>query len=590
MNFDRQYRLLSTLFSLVRQNQFRVLVSVSLTLLSGVATGGSFFALLPLLESVGIPQNPTNQSRAFELVNTVWTTLGLRLTLYGSLTVYVAFTLFQALLGYVRSVLNVRIVEETKQTLRNELFSATIEAEWGFIKDQKNTRIFNNLISEINTIGYLMTTLIGACSTFILFCVYLGTSLFVSFKMTVFAALCFLPLLIVQRRLNRQAYKTGEDMYGRHERLFGAVLEFINSFKLAKSYSFQDRYVSEFREITRQTVQDEHRFVRISAATDMLYQVGMALVISFVLIWSIQVAHIPMVDLLLMVYVASKLLPNFSTLVRNYQYILSTFPSCEGVFSLLYNTKQYKEQDNPELSTTFPQETIRFANVGFRYESDKPIFDGFNCLISINKTTSIMGASGQGKTTFVELLLGLLKPQQGEIWIDNTNLACVNLRDWRKTTAYIPQECFLFHTTIRQNLLWAKPDATEADLRAVLKLVAGNFVFELPNGLETVVGDQGIRLSGGERQRIALARAMLRAPKLLILDEATNALDSANELLIKQTIDQLKGKVTILLIAHSDYLHEGTDKTIVLGSFAESYINPHPVGWPVLTATDVGCN
>ena len=564
MNFDRQRSLFSTLFSLVRQSQFRVLVSVSLTLLSGVATGGSFFALLPLLESVGMPQSPTNQSRAFELVNTVWTMLGLRLTLYGSLTVYVAFTLFQALLGYVRSVLNVRIVEEAKQTLRNELFSATIESEWEFIKDQKNTRIFNNLISEISTVGYLVTTLTGACSTLILFCVYLATSLFISFKMTVLAALCFLPLLTIQRLLNSRAYKVGEDMYWRHEHLFGIVLEFINSFKLAKSYSFQDRYVSEFREITRQTAQDEYRFARISAATDMLYQAGMAFIISFVLIWSIQVAHIPMVDLLLMVYIASKLLPNFSTLVRNYQYMLNTLPSCEGVFGLLHSTKQHKEEDNSELSTTFPQEAIRFVNVGFCYESDKPIFDGFNCVIPVNKTTSITGVSGQGKTTLVELLLGLLKPQQGEIWIDNTNLASVNLRNWRNATAYIPQECFLFHTTIRQNLLWAKPDATELDLRVVLKLVAGDFVFGLPSGLETVVGDQGIRLSGGERQRIALARAMLRAPKLLILDEATNALDSVNELLIKQTIDQLKGKVTILLIAHSDYLHGGADKTIVL--------------------------
>ncbi len=564
MKFDRQRRLFSTLFSLVQQNQVRMLLSVGLTLLSGVATGGSFFALLPLLESMGMPQSPASQSRAFELVDTVWNRLGLQLTLYGSLTVYVLFTLLQAMLGYVRTMLQVRIVEETKQTLRNQLFSATIEAEWGFIKDQKNTHIFNNLISEINTIGYMATMLIGACSTFILFCVYLATSLFISFKMTLLAAFCFVPLLVIQRLLNNRAYKTGETMYWRHEQLFGAVLDFVNSLKLAKSHSFQDRYVSEFRQITHQTAQDEYRLSRTSAATDMLYQAGMAFIISFVLIWSIQIAHTPMVDLLVMVYIASKLLPNFSLLVRNYQYALNALPSCEGVLGLLHDTKQRREQHNPEPLTTFPQQAIRFVNVGFRYESDKPIFDGFNCVIPVNETTSIVGASGQGKTTLVDLLLGLLKPQQGEIWIDNTNLARVNLRDWRSTTAYIPQECFLFHTTIRENLLWAKPDATESDLRDVLKQVAGDFVFGLPKGMETVVGDQGIRLSGGERQRIALARAMLRAPKLLILDEATNALDSANELIIKRAIDQLKGKATILLIAHSDYLHTGANQTLVL--------------------------
>ena len=565
MKLSRRGQVADYIISVVRSNQRKLLLSVGCTLLAGLITGGSLFVLLPLLGSVGFPKNPAKQSKAFEIADTVWRGLGFSFTLATSLIIYVFLTGFQALLSYARSVLDVQIVQQYKQNMRNELFSAIIEAEWKFIKYEKNTHLFNNLIGEINTIGYAITALIGSLSTLVIFCVYLATSLFLSFKMTVVASLCFLPLLLIQRKLNNSAYKTGEVMYWRHESLFGTVLEFINSFKLAQSHSFQQRYVSAFRQITAQTAQDEYAYARTSAITDVLYQVGTSVIISIVLVCAIHIINIPTVDLLLMVYIASRLVPNFSSLGRNYQYLVSTLPSYNGVTSLLLEAKNHKEDNTGKQPLiNFPSHTIRFENVGFCYDSDRSIFDNLNCEIRINKTTSIIGASGVGKTTLLELILGLLKPKEGKIYIDNVNLAHINLDDWRTLIAYIPQECFLFNTTIRQNLLWAKPKATDDDLKNALWAAAGGFVFTLPGGLETIVGDQGIRLSGGERQRIALARALLRQPRILILDEATNALDIDNERLIKEAIDRLKGKITMLIIAHNQYLHENSDEVLVL--------------------------
>lgn len=565
MIFSKRRLFQRYIYALFNSNRFKIIVSVSITLFSGLTRGGSFLILLPLLGLAGITENTDPTSRAFKIAKVVWDMLGVSFTLYTCLMIYILLVLLHALLGYMKDLLDVTIVQEYKQNLRNTLFSAVIHAEWGFIKNTKNTHIFNNLISEINTLGASVNLVVTSFSSIVLFFFYLATSLYVSYKMTVIASLCFLPLLFIQRKLNNKAYQSGEAMYVRHEGLFNAVLEFVNSFKLAKSYSFQERYETEFTTITQQTAKDEYLFARISAATSILYEVGSALIVSVILIWAINVVRIPVVDLLLMIYIASKLLPSISSLIRIFQYILNTLPSYEGVMNLLIEAQANQEKNGHKLPLAdLSTETIKFSEISFHYDEDKPIFNKFNGEIKVNKTTSIIGDSGRGKTTLVELLLGLLKPQAGKILIGNKDLNELNLIDWRNRTAYIPQECFLFNTTIRQNLLWAKPEATETDLQEALKLVAGEFVFSLPHGLETVVGDQGIRLSGGERQRIALARAMLRNPKILILDEATNALDSDNEAVIKKAINLLKGKITVLIIAHDQTMHEEVDEVIRL--------------------------
>ena len=551
--------------SLLHAHRNRILLSVIITVFSGLTKGGSFIMLIPLLGLAGITAGANANSASVEIANWVWNVLGIPITLYSCLASYLLLILIYALLGYVKTRLDTQIINEYKLNLRNKLFSAVIEAEWGYIKNTPGSHIFNNLITEINNIGYATQVLVSAFSTVVLLFFYTATSLYISVKMTLIATVCFLPLLIIQRQLNQKVYAIGEAAYEQHEGLFKAVLEFINSFKLAKSYNFQNQYVADFQKITRQTAQDEYRFANISAGTDILYEVGSAVIISVILAWAIAVVKIPVVDLLLMIYIASRLLPNVSSLIRNFQYLLNTLPSYEGVATLMTQARTHKEAKNNCLPLIeFPKRAMKFSDVDFSYEQNEPVFSKLNCEIKVGRTTSIVGASGKGKTTLVDLLLGLLKPQKGTIWIDDTDLSQLDLVAWREATAYIPQECFLFHTTIRQNLLRAKPDASDQELHQVLKSVAGEFVFDLAHGLDTVVGDQGIRLSGGERQRIALARALLRAPQLLILDEATNALDKTNEGVIRQAIRELHGKTTILIISHDQYLNEEADEIILI--------------------------
>ena len=177
--------------------------------------------------------------------------------------------------------------------------------------------------------------------------------------------------------------------------------------------------------------------------------------------------------------------------------------------------------------------------------------DGISFNIFQGEVLGIVGESGSGKSTITDLVLGLQIPEKGDVLLDGLALSQWKQNSFRKRVGYVPQDPFLFNTSIRENLLWSYDQATEQELWKACRLAnAEAFIKELPQGIDTMVGDRGVRLSGGQRQRIALARALLRKPELLILDEATSALDTESERLIQQAIDSLAGHMTILIIAH----------------------------------------
>ena len=192
-----------------------------------------------------------------------------------------------------------------------------------------------------------------------------------------------------------------------------------------------------------------------------------------------------------------------------------------------------------------------------------------NWKIEFGKTYAIVGPSGGGKTTLVDLILKLYEPNSGDIKIDGQSIQDLNLGFWREQTAYVSQETFLFHDTILNNILIGSPGASKEEIINACKLsYAHEFIKNLEHGYDTIVGDRGAKLSGGQKQRIALARALIKKPRLLILDEATSALDNQSEEFIKKTIHELKKKkeITVVIIAHRMSTVEEADEVLkILG-------------------------
>ncbi|WP_461517435.1 ABC transporter ATP-binding protein [Porticoccus sp.] len=210
-------------------------------------------------------------------------------------------------------------------------------------------------------------------------------------------------------------------------------------------------------------------------------------------------------------------------------------------------------------------DSIEFRNVGFAYDGNK-VFSDVSLEIPVGGITALIGPSGVGKTTIIDLTIALLKPTSGEILVAGTPLGKLDIRAWRQSIGYVPQETVLLHDTVLHNVTLGESGLTEGDAeRALRQAGAWAFVSSLPEGLHTVVGERGGKLSGGQRQRIAIARALIKRPQLLILDEATSALDPVSEREVCETMAQLKAELTILAVSHDTAIVDAADRIYELG-------------------------
>ena len=244
------------------------------------------------------------------------------------------------------------------------------------------------------------------------------------------------------------------------------------------------------------------------------------------------------------------IIPVLSSLINSNVVVNNLLPSYEQLQSLREKALLNIEVSGDKKFLTLNNKIV-FKDVCFNYPNKKILVNNCSFEIKKNQITTIIGKSGAGKSTIIDLLLGLQKSTKGQIIFDNTELNNFDLNLYRKKVGYVSQDPFLFYDTIRNNLIWSKENVTDNEIFKSLELAnAYELVMGLPLKLETVVGERGLELSGGERQRIVLARAMIRKPELLILDEATSSLDQNSEKMINESLKKISKFTTILVVAH----------------------------------------
>ncbi|HJU66485.1 MAG TPA: ABC transporter ATP-binding protein, partial [Gemmatimonadaceae bacterium] len=350
-----------------------------------------------------------------------------------------------------------------------------------------------------------------------------------------------------------KARRAGEDISETADDLYSAVTQHIGAVKTTKSFGAEERNLSTFTDVATRSANAYLHALKDYSRVSTMHAIGAVVILAALVYVGVEVLRFPVAAILLLLFLFARLVPRISALHQSYYSALSSLPAFTRVISVADEFESLAETPVRGTERLALVDEVALSDVRFSYrpEARDNVVERVRMRIAAQQTTAIVGPSGAGKSTLADIVMGLLAPNEGDVLVDGRVLRPGQVGSWRRGIGYVAQDTFLFHASVEENLRWASPHASEADLWEALSLAAADdFVRRLPQGLGTAIGDRGVLLSGGERQRIALARALLRKPSLLILDEATSSLDAENEQRIQQAIADLHGRLTILIITH----------------------------------------
>ncbi|MDD3472727.1 MAG: ABC transporter ATP-binding protein [Syntrophaceae bacterium] len=565
-NYSQNQLFAEYLKNLFNQAGARAYVAIGVLIGMGLTQGIGLLMLIPFLQLIGIGDAAPEGIVA--VIGKAWHYTGLPLNLPVVLGVYVGIVSIYAVIQQWSTILNSKLSHAFTRKLRDDLFRSMARVQWLNFIQIRGSDINHVMTSNLTTIDNATYGLFALISTIFVVIVHIGIAMMLSFPLSCVAIVSSGLLLLVLRPLNRRSYELGEEWRQTMAGLFSVLMDHLTGMKVARSFGAENRHINSFCSLSRNLERQANRFAGILSSTGMYYQIGGVVVVAIFFFVGLQILKIPVSNLLIMLFLFASLVPMFSWMQRTWQGTLNMLPAYKAVMEMQSKFDAAQEpQVDDHVHAIELQRCVEFRDVSFRYnkEDQNYVLSDLKLFIRARETTAILGPSGGGKSTFADLLIGLLVPDKGHVLIDGSPLEGSMLHAWRKSVGYVPQESLLFHETLRENMLWASPGSSEQEIWNALEMAsAADFVRKLPEGLMTVVGDRGVKLSGGQRQRIALARALLRKPTLLLLDEATSNLDSANEMRIIQAMQELRGKMTVVFISHRKSVVECSDRIVVI--------------------------
>src|SRR5215468_134860 len=538
-----------------------VLTLVSL-LVAGAADGLSLLFLLPLLNLITSDDARVAGNGAsglgHMLTEALWA-IGIAPTVGALLIVILVCLSLKAVFSLLANAQVGYTVAHVATDLRLSLLRSLLAARWEFYVRQPVGSLTNAIGTEaIRASGAYVQ---GAKTLVVIIesIIFAGVAFFITWKGALLSLAGGGIVLYGLRGLIRMAHHAGMRQTQLLKSLLTRLTDSLQSVKPLKAMAREELVGSllgsENRRLNRALRQDVISTEALSAAQDL----AMGLIITSGLYVALIQWKLPFNAMLVMILVLARSLASLGKTQRLYQKMKSYESAFWSLQAVIEDASRARETS---LEGTSPrlENSVRLNNVSFAYGKTSVIWNA-SLTVQAGSFTAIMGPSGAGKTTIADLIIGLLRPQQGEILIDNVPLEQVDLRQWRRMIGYVPQESLLLHETVLWNVTLGDPEVNEADVEAALRAAgAWEFVAELPQQIHSSVAERGTALSGGQRQRIAIARALARRPKLLILDEVTSSLDPQTEAAICQTLQGLRGGLTILAISHQPAVVDAADR------------------------------
>tara|TARA_R110001599_G_scaffold353884_2_gene602372 strand:+ start:57977 stop:59722 length:1746 start_codon:yes stop_codon:yes gene_type:complete len=536
-------------------------------LLSGLAEGIGLSALLPMV-NIALGSEATamlagvapQSSNDFEqAVLDVLAYVGIAPTLGNMLLIMVsglamksAFLLVaQRQVGYTAA--------QVGTDLRLQMLQAVLRSKWEYFLHQPVGKLTNALATEAQRSSTAFVNGATAITFLIQALVYGAVAFAISWRASLAAIVAGVVVIGLSHFLVRLTRRAGKRQTNVMSSLMANLTDTLQSVKPLKAMAREHLADQVLAHDTNKLNKALRRQVLYAAILDSAQELMFAGFICLGVWVAIEKFSIDLAMVMVLVVALGRAFSFFGKVQKQSQKLAQGESAYWAIMESINGATAAEEKLDGGAKPHF-EKGLEFRDVAFSYDSQHPVFKGLNLDIKAGALTTLVGPSGSGKTTIIDLCIGLLQPGAGTVLLDGVALPDVDIKKWRSLIGYVPQDTLLLHDSVLHNVTLGDPQLSDADAEEALRAAGAlDFVTRLPQGLATIVGERGGKLSGGQRQRIVIARALINKPRLLILDEATSALDPESEEVVRQTMETLKGRLTILAISHNRALVQAAD-------------------------------
>jgi subfamily B ATP-binding cassette protein MsbA len=477
-----------------------------------------------------------------------------------------AIILIKVCFVYVREYVMSSAQQKILMRFRIELFDTVLLLPVRYFDQQKTGRVMSRITNDVNNMEQSLYLIVEIVQNLLYTLIYAAALFFLNWQLAIFAIVVFALSGLISRKFGDRVRSYSRDLTDTLADISAFLQEKISSIRIVKSFTREEFERKSFRQKVDDNYHHSMKIVRTMALLSPTNEFFNTFVASLLVVFTGYLflqGDMTMKSMITFLILINFLAKPVKALGENIARVQKNLVSAGLIFEMLDLDKE-KLRDRPE-KTAIERGEVEFRDVSFSYNAGVPALRGVSFTVKPGEKVALVGPSGSGKTTLVNLIPRFYEVSEGTILIDGNDVRGMNLTDLRAQIGIVPQEVVLFAGTIYDNIRYGKLDAREQEIGEAAKMAnAQSFIERLEGGYRTEIGERGVQLSGGQRQRIAIARAILRNPKILLLDEATSALDSESELMVQEALDRLMQGRTSFIIAHRLSTVHRCDRIFVL--------------------------